>query len=275
MTLPSALYYVDLGNGTPLLLVHGGLSNGRATWDRQIATLPSIHRLLVPDRRGHGRSPREPRPYTIDGDAADMLHIADLAGAEKVHLGGHSYGGLVALEAALRAPERVLSLHLIEPPYLSLLPDDPDVRALDQRVRKIRTEGEERGPEWVAAEFLAALSGPETARRARSSATWPLLVREASRLLHEEYAGDYPSERLQGLSLPVPVRVYTGGRSHPALNKVARKVSERIGGSRLVKVADAGHAVQTQEKRFDAELLAVTMDTTAHALPPEWERCQG
>lgn len=264
MAPSAALHYLEIGSGPPLLLVHGGLSNGLATWERQISTLPTLHRLLVPDRRGHGRSPREPRPYTIERDAADVLHVADLASVPGFHLGGHSYGGLVALEVALRAPERVLSLHLIEPPYLALLPDDPDVRALDERVQKIRTEGAGKGAQWTATEFLTALSGPASVERMRSGSAWPLLVREASRLLHEEYAGEYPPERLQHLHLRMPVRVYTGGRSHPALRKVARRLSESIAGSRLIEVPDAGHAVQARGERFDQELLAVTMASEGH-----------
>lgn len=184
--------------------------------------------------------------------------MADLVGAPRFHIAGHSYGGLVALETAIQSPRRVLSLHLIEPPYLALLPEDPEVQALDSRVREIQAEGEERGAEWTATEFFAAIGGRDGIERLRSGPMWPLIVGEASRILHEEYAGDYPAERLHLLRLTVPVQIYTGTRSHPALRKVARRLSDLIKETRLIDIPDAGHAVQASRDRFNRELLAAT-----------------
>src|SRR4051812_22315484 len=102
----------DIGSGPPLLLVHGDFNDGPGAWSMQMDSLARHHRLIVVDRRGHGASPREPRPYTVASDAADLLTVADQVGAESFHLAGHSYGGLVAIELSRRAPDRVRSLHL-------------------------------------------------------------------------------------------------------------------------------------------------------------------
>lgn len=252
------VYYRDTGRGEALLLLHGGFSDGPASWNVQMRSLPEKHRLLVVDRRGHGRSPKAPRPYTIAGDAADALDVADRAGERRFHALGLSYGGLVALDLAVRVPERVLSLHLIEPPYLDLLPGDLDVRSLSERVREIRIGGRERGPEWIASEFFTAIGGAGAVESLRAGPAWPLIVRESGRLLDEEYAGEYPAALLSQLRLNVPVRVYTGGLSHAGLRKVAAELARRIQGSRLVEIPEADHGVQFCRAPFERELLAVT-----------------
>ncbi|MDP9382513.1 MAG: alpha/beta hydrolase [Chloroflexota bacterium] len=248
----------DLGSGPPLLLVHGGFSDGSGAWAAQMESLRRHHRLLVPDRRGHGASPKEPRPYTIRGDALDMLDVATRAGGGSFHLAGHSYGGLVALEAAILAPERILSLHLIEPPYLALLPCDPDVRALNGEVRHVMEQGQERGPEWAATMFFRAIAGAAAVERLSRSRRWPDIVGEGERILYEEYAGDYPRDRVGRLRVRGPVQIYTGSNSHPALRKLAARLSKLIEQARLLEIPRAGHAVQVAGEPFDRELLAGT-----------------
>ncbi|MCC6792694.1 MAG: alpha/beta fold hydrolase, partial [Thermomicrobiales bacterium] len=103
------LHVLDVGTGPPLVLIHGDFNDGPGAWSRQIASLASEHRLLVVDRRGHGASPREPRPYTIAADARDVLDAVDARGIDRVHLAGHSYGGLVAIEIARQSPGRIRS----------------------------------------------------------------------------------------------------------------------------------------------------------------------
>jgi len=62
------------------------------------------------------------------------------------------------------------------------------------------------------------------------------------------------------LGRPGPVRICTGGRRHPGLRALARRLAELIPGARLLEVPDADHAVQRWSEPFDAALLAVTRD---------------
>lgn len=252
------IFYQEVGAGSPLLLIHGSFSNGQATWPAQIDELRHHHRLIVVDRRGHGRSPAEPRRYTIAGDAVDVLEAADLAGAAKFHLVGHSYGGLVALEMARISSHRIRSLHLIEPPYLLLLPDDSDVSPMIRRARDILSNAAANGPERTAATFMEMIIGPAALANLRAGPAWPGIVREAGRAAHEPYPVAYPPEHLAELSVDYPAQVYTGGRSHAALRKVARRLAELIPGARLVDVPAATHAVQLLTEEFHQALLAVT-----------------
>jgi pimeloyl-ACP methyl ester carboxylesterase len=81
--------------------------------------------LVIPDLPGHGQTPAQ-GPTSADHDAA---LIAELL-TESTHLVGHSYGGSVALRAAVKRPEAVRSLTLIEPATLDIGQDDPVVRQM-------------------------------------------------------------------------------------------------------------------------------------------------
>src|SRR5438132_11289975 len=98
--MPESLHYLEVGQGPPLMLSRGDFLDGPTTWAAQIETLAPYHRLIVPDRRGRGQSPKEPRPYTIAGDARDLLDLADLVGTPSFHVCGQSYGAIVAIEMA-------------------------------------------------------------------------------------------------------------------------------------------------------------------------------
>ncbi|MEA2514918.1 MAG: hypothetical protein QOJ59_4407 [Thermomicrobiales bacterium] len=256
--MPELISYHEAGSGPPLILVHGDFSDGRGTWARQMESLAAHHRLIVVDRRGHGTSPREPRPYTIAGDAADVLAVADRVGADRFHLAGHSYGGLVAIEVARRAAARVRSLHLVEPPYLALLPGHPAVASLNTRGREIHRRASAWGPDRTAEAFFAMIAGEDGLARLRSGEGWPALLREAGRIAEAEFPADYPPEAIGELSPPPPVVVYTGGRSHAGLQALARHLAGMVPGAQLVEVPAANHAVQRSGCPFDHALLAVT-----------------
>jgi pimeloyl-ACP methyl ester carboxylesterase len=121
-----SLAYLELGEGEPLVLVHGSSSDIR-TWEDQVDALSRGHRVI-------GYSRRYARPNAdIVGDADDPMipHVEDLEAlldhldAKPAHLVGHSYGGFVCLLAALRYPDLARSLVLMEPPAISLFVSTP------------------------------------------------------------------------------------------------------------------------------------------------------
>lgn len=101
--------------GRRLILVHGGTQGSDMGGDQHFVAQQRLaehgFQLLVPDRPGHGRSAHPGRP---DDAEADGALVAELIG-EGAHLVGHSFGACVALAAAVRRPEAVRSLTLIEP----------------------------------------------------------------------------------------------------------------------------------------------------------------
>lgn len=245
------IFYRDLGAGPPLVLVHGGFNDGPMAWSRQMESLADRYRLIVVDRRGQGQSPKEPKPYTIAGDAVDVLEAADRTGLETFHLAGHSSGGMVAIEVARRTPERLRSLHLIEPPYLALRGNGDG--ALPEMKERLRG----RSSEEIATEFFSSQFGAESVERMRASGRWPAIVREAERFIDTESPGNYPKEVLGELQLNGPVAVYCGGRSSSALQDIARRMAEGLPNARLFEIPEATHGVQHIGAEFDRYLVAV------------------
>lgn len=112
----------DAGQPT-LVLVHGG-GNDHSAWGLQ--TRYFAHHgfnVLVPDLPGHGRSEGTP-PDGVEAYAQWLWRFIDAAGAERVHLAGHSMGSLIVLAAASQAPARAASLILVGPSdHMQVHPD--------------------------------------------------------------------------------------------------------------------------------------------------------
>ncbi|BAL90399.1 hypothetical protein AMIS_51790 [Actinoplanes missouriensis 431] len=100
------LYYEIHGAGRPLVLLHGGLGSGEMFGDN-LDRLAADHQVILPDLQGHGRTADVDRPidYVTMGD--DIAALIGHLGLEKPDLVGYSLGGGVALQVAIRHPERV------------------------------------------------------------------------------------------------------------------------------------------------------------------------
>jgi pimeloyl-ACP methyl ester carboxylesterase len=121
-------YRLAGGDGAPVALLHGSLA-GPATFDELRAHLPD-QRLLLPVLRGHEGpgGPSLPAAYGLTTtEVDDLATVLDAAGMARAHLIGHSTGGSVAVAFALRFPERVVRLALIEPTLWSVV--DAEARA--------------------------------------------------------------------------------------------------------------------------------------------------
>lgn len=251
------------GEGSPLLLVHGDFSDGNLAWREQRNELAGHHRLVVVDRRGFGQSPHEPKPYTIASDAADLVGVLDAAGIATAHVAGHSYGGLVALELASQWPQRLMSLHLIEPPLLALLPNDPDVSNMVAEARKIYKQATGWTPEEITRAFFSMVTSSEFAASLPNKPIWPRLLASAKRIVHQQFPGEYSQRVLKRLRPDLVVQVYRGGKSHSALRKVAEAVANALPGARLIEIAEAYHDVQRAGEPFHRALLSVTQKAGA------------
>jgi esterase len=107
-------HFRDLGprSAPPILFLHGIMGHAYE-WDALFAQAARNHRILALDQRGHGLSDWNP-PYTPEAMAADILAVIDSLGLVRPHLAGHSMGGINALLAAARRPDRVGRLILID-----------------------------------------------------------------------------------------------------------------------------------------------------------------
>ncbi|MGL6094754.1 MAG: alpha/beta fold hydrolase, partial [Fimbriiglobus sp.] len=106
------LAYRDRGTGPPVLFIQGVGTSGDA-WEPQVAGLGDRFRCLTFDNRGVGRSVPTGDRVTVPQMAEDAVRVLDAAGVRSAHVVGHSLGGLIALELALAARDRVRSLTLL------------------------------------------------------------------------------------------------------------------------------------------------------------------
>ncbi len=101
-----SLYYATIGQGPPVVLLHGGLANSDY-WGHQVTALAPHHTVILVDSRGHGRSARDTRPYGYDLMADDVVALLDTLHIAKADVVGWSDGAILGLDLAIRHPDRV------------------------------------------------------------------------------------------------------------------------------------------------------------------------
>jgi len=102
------LYYEMLGEGHPLVLIHGGLLDCRM-WDGQFKKFATSYQVIRYDIRGYGKSALAKGKYS---HVKDLLSLLNFLAVDKAHIIGLSLGGAIAIDFALEHPEKVSSLIL-------------------------------------------------------------------------------------------------------------------------------------------------------------------
>jgi proline iminopeptidase len=111
----TSLYHEELGRGQVMLVLHGGPGFDHSYFRPDFDRLSTRTRLVYLDHRCHGRSGRPPvETFTIEQAADDAAGLLDLLGADRAVVLGHSYGGFIAQEFALRHPDRLAGLVLVD-----------------------------------------------------------------------------------------------------------------------------------------------------------------
>lgn len=106
------LAYSDVGSGTPLIFLHG-LGISRVDWQLQITYFSQFYRVIAPDFRGHGDSEKPDAKYSISIHAADIIALMDALEITSAHIVGLSMGGMVAFQLAVDAPDRLLTMTVV------------------------------------------------------------------------------------------------------------------------------------------------------------------
>jgi 3-oxoadipate enol-lactonase len=144
------------GSGPPLILIHG-IGASRHSWDGLIRRLRGEFRCISYDLRGHGLSPTPAPPYHLDDLVADLERLREELGLARMHLAGHSLGGMIGPAYARRYPDRVLSLGLYSTAAFRTAEDSAKVRGV---VAAMRSKGiapvlETLKDRWFTPEFAA------------------------------------------------------------------------------------------------------------------------
>jgi pimeloyl-ACP methyl ester carboxylesterase len=225
--------------------LHASASSGRQ-WQAFQGSLADGYHVLSPDLYGSGGSRLWPpdRKLTLADEVARLEPVFEAAG-ESCHLVGHSYGGAVAVRAALTYPGRFRSLVLIEPVLFGLLlAEDPrqpaarEVAALRQHTRAavavgaLESAGERFIDYWMGAGTWA---GMPPSRRAAIAQAMPGVRSQWTAI----FAETTPLSAYSLLDLPVLYLV--GSKSPPSARAVARLLTQTLPDVTSAELKDAGH----------------------------------
>jgi pimeloyl-ACP methyl ester carboxylesterase len=106
-----SLEYDDIGNGVPLILIHG-FPHDRTLWRYQLEGLQKVARVIALDLRGFGASSAAPDVMQMDDYASDVKALLDSLGVERPVMGGLSMGGYIALAYVKEYPHNMRGLIL-------------------------------------------------------------------------------------------------------------------------------------------------------------------
>ena len=225
-----------------LLLVHGSVVNGQATWGAQ-RPLEGRFELVIPNRRGFPPGPDVER-VDFEDEAVWLEQYLEPG----THLVGHSYGGVISLFAAARRPELLRSLTVIEPPAFGVARGNPVADAFVARAALLWESGEQE-PEAFLRRFLTAVGSSVP-----TGDFTPELLQGARTLMVERYPweAEIPFDELA--RTPFPKLVVSGG--HSAAFDAVCDVLERTLGAQRAVLPGAGHSAQRLGEPFNARLAA-------------------
>ena len=246
------LAYWRCGEGPPLVMVHGTAAD-HSRWGPVLPALEERFTVYAVDRRGRGGS-GDSDDYAVEREFEDIAAVVDSLG-EPVNLLGHSYGGLVALEAALLT-RNVRKLVLYDP-GIEVGGEEIYPHEVVERLDALLGHGDRDGVVETTMREVAGLP-PETVEYMRTLPVWQARVDAAHtipRELRAVKAYRFDPERFGDLA--TPALMLAGGDSPVALRKAAEAVDEALPDSRLVVMEGQGHsAMDTGTDLFTAEVLS-------------------
>ena len=229
----------------PALLLHSSGMSSRQ-WGRLAEVLGRTHRVIAPDLLGSGENPPWPddQPFEMSQDVDALERLMESVN-EPIHLVGHSYGGLLALILARRAPARVRSLSVYDPVAFGVLHALNDAEGLADLDRVgshpvFFDTARGGGDEWFE-NFVDYWNGPG-AWRGMSQTGRDSFLRVGRKVCQEVWSlskDRTPASAYVPITAPV---LLLGGERSPA---AARRVIEILGGAfpnpRVLRVEGAGH----------------------------------
>src|SRR6202049_297623 len=153
------IYYAMQGNGSTLVLLHGGGDSGEHSFARQLDVFSERHRIVAPDQVGQGHTPDVPGPLTYTGMMDDTAALLQHLNLNHVDVVGFSDGGIIALMLAVRHPELVRRLVISG---VNIAPEGLNADDLDElratQIPKPRTIDEKLSHLWLTSPTEAELS---------------------------------------------------------------------------------------------------------------------
>ncbi len=216
------MYYATYGAGDPVLLIHGGLGHADI-WASQIAELSKMHKVIVADSRGHGRSTRDAQPFDYGLMASDYLALLDYLKVDKTALVGWSDGGIIGIDIALTHPERLTKLYAM--------------------AANVTTDGVNPSVETNKT-FSAYIerSGKDYVRMSRTPGEYDAFVEQISHMWARQ--PNWTKEQL--LTITTPIAIVTGDHDEAVKREHSEYMASAIPGATLIILPNASHFAMLQ-----------------------------
>ena len=243
--------YHRAGSGPPLMLLHGYVGDGLATWRPQIERLSEAFTVVAWDAPGAGRSSDPPDQFGMAGYADSLRAFIDRLGLDRPHVAGLSFGGALAIEFCRRHPGVTRSLVLASA-YAGWAGSLP-IEIVDQRLGQAMALSD-LSPDEFSATLL-----PTMFERAPRTLVDPFDA--AMRRFHPTGFRAMASASAENLrdALPhvtVPTLLVYGDQDVRAPLGVAEDLHTAIPGSSLVVIPGAGHVCNLDAAdQFNAAVL--------------------
>ncbi|MDF1485616.1 pyrimidine utilization protein D [Ramlibacter sp. H39-3-26] len=242
------------------VLLSSGLGGSAGFWKPQIPALAEVGlRVIAYDQRGTGRSPGLlPSPYSIDHMAQDVAEILDATHTARCHLVGHALGGLVGLQLALDAPERIASLALVN---AWSMPNPHSARCFDTRLSLLGLGGQRGVRAYVEAQPIFLYPAAWCAAHAQH-------VADEVRHAFAHFPGEATMRSRIAALRAFDVDARLGDIAAPTLVMTAmddtlvpwtmsQRLAQRLPNAALERVPHGGHAHSvTEAEPFNQALLA-------------------
>jgi pimeloyl-ACP methyl ester carboxylesterase len=248
----------DIGSGPPVVFSHGTLLD-RTMFAPQTAALADRYRTIAyTSRAGTSRYGTE---RNLDDLVDDCLAVADGAGLDRFVLLGMSVGGFMAVELALRHPERIAGLVLMATQAAAYTVEEHET--FGALLEPLDTDG--TIPEPVVEAFRPVIFGKRAlAERPELVDRWTTRWRaRPARSLHGEYRSwiDKPDRLADLARITVPTLVVHGEGDNGIAIDHARAMHRRLPDSTFVPVAESGHLVTEEQPEAVTAALAGWLDT--------------
>ena len=239
-----AFEYDDVGNGTPLLMIHG-FPLDRSLWRSQIEGLQGMARIIAADLRGFGQSAEAPETMTMEEYAADLKALLNSLNVSRVVVCGLSMGGYVALAFLAKYPDAVTGLILA-----NTRAGADSEQARESRYANVKKAYEEGVPAIADAMLPKMLTAATLNDRPSLSAyVRSMIARQRASGVAAALRGmaARPDRASMLGAINIPVLIITGGDDTLIPASESEEMSRTIPGSRLVIIPRAAHLSNVEQ----------------------------